>query len=530
MTSRAVAPANVSPVVAPVRRHPSLPYEGIRIVLLIAIAQLAVHCYFNSRYGYFRDEFDFLSCSDHLAWGYVDHPPLTPFLVHITRLILGDSLRALRFFPAFASAALVVIAALLAHEFGGRRYALSLTAICVAFAPIYLAYGSLVTTNALEPLLWMGCALCAVRAVGREDPRYWFGFGVIAGIGMEEKYGIAVFVLGIVIGLLLTPQRRAFTSRWIWLGALATFLLFLPNLLWNIHHHWPFLELMRNVRASGRDVVLSPFDYFGQQFLMVQPVAGPIWILGLLAFFAWSRLRPWRFLGWCYLVAFTVFVLLQGKNYYLAPVYPMLLAAGPVLIENGILLSRQYWLRPVIATLIVAEGLWIAPLVIPVLPVEWLVAFVKVLPFKIPRPENRTTEPLIPQHYADQFGWQEIVDEVNLAWKRIPAAERADCGIFAQNYGQAGAIDFLGHRYNLPPALSGHQSFFLWGPRGYSGKCLIVVDGEQATLEKRFREVQLVGSSRDNPYAWERKLPVYICRSPKFGSLAEFWPQLKRWR
>jgi hypothetical protein len=502
----------------------------MRVVLFIAMAQLAVHCYFNNRYGYFRDEFDFLSCSNHLAWGYVDHPPLTPFLVHITRVTLGESMRALRLFPALANAVLVVVAALLAREFGGRRYALILTAICVALAPIYLAYGSLVTTNALEPLLWMGCALCAVLAVGRQDARFWMGFGVIAGLGIEEKYGIAVFAIGIVIGLLLTPHRHVFASRWIWLGALAAFLLFLPNLMWNIHHDWPFFELMRNVRASGRDVALSPFDYFGQQILLIQPVAGPIWILGLIALFVWPPLKPWRFLGWCYLVAFTFFVAFQGKNYYLAPVYPILLAAGAVLIENGILLSRQLWLKPVIAILIVAEGLWIAPLVVPILPVERLVAFVRVLPFKIPRPENRPFEPIIPQHYADQFGWEEMVEEVNLAWQRIPAAERADCAIFAQNYGQAGAIDFLGRRYHLPHALSGHQSFFLWGPRGYSGKCMIVVDDVRANLEKRFHEVELVGSSRDNPYAWERKIPIYICHSPKFGSLAEFWPQLKKWR
>src|SRR5262249_44435430 len=260
--------------------------------------------------------------------------------------------------------------------------------------------------------------------------------------------------------------------------------------------HWPFLELMLNVRASGRDVVLSPFDYFGQQILLVQPVAGPIWILGLIALFAWTRLRNWRFLGWCYVTAFAVFVVLEGKNYYLAPVYPMLLAAGAVLIENAILISRQLWLKPVIATLIVAEGLWIAPLVVPILPVERLVAFVRVLPFKIPHPENRPFEPIIPQHYADQFGWDEIVEAVNLAWQRIPAVERADCAIFAQNYGQAGAIDFLRRRYHLPLALSGHQTFFLWGPRSYSGQCMIVVDEDQATLAKRFNQVELVGVSR----------------------------------
>jgi len=528
MTSPAVACPKSPPVVS-IRHDRRFLSDGVTVVLLMAFAQLVVHCYFNNRYGYFRDEFDYLSCSDRLAWGYVDHPPLIPFLVHLTRVTLGDSLRALRFFPALAHSALVVLAALLAREFGGRRYALLLTATSVALAPIYLAYGSLVTTNTLEPLLWMGCAACAVRAVG-DDPRYWLGFGVIAGIGLEEKYGIAVFGLGIVVGLLLTERRRLFADRWIWLGGMLALVLFLPNLLWNIHHHWPFLELMRGVKASGRDVVLSPFEYFGQQILMLQPVAGPVWVLGLVALFAWRRLRPWRFLGWGYVVAFAVFVVLKGKNYYLAPVYPLLLAAGAALLEDGIARSRQTWLKPVTLALIVAEGLWIAPLVVPVLPVDRLAAFVRLLPFKVPRPENRPAEPPIPQHYADQFGWRELVDEVHVAWQRIPLAERADCGIFAQNYGQAGAIDFFGRRDGLPPALSGHQTFFLWGPRGYSGRCLIVVDDQQAALERLFSSVEFVGTSRDNPYAWERRLPVYICRGPKFGSLSQLWPQLKQWR
>ena len=174
------------------------------IIWLIALAKLLFHIYFNNRYGYFRDEFDYISCGDHLAWGYVDQPPLIPFLIHINRAVLGDSLRSIRFIPALASSLLVVQTALIAREFGGRRFALLLSAIAIVIAPQYLSNGSLLGTNCLEPNLWMGCAYFAILAIKRDRPRYWLWFGVVAGLGMEEKYSIAVFGFGIVIGLLLT--------------------------------------------------------------------------------------------------------------------------------------------------------------------------------------------------------------------------------------------------------------------------------------------------------------------------------------
>src|ERR1700674_1302803 len=192
------------------REQQSFLAGGMMIVLAIALAKLVFHVYFNNRYGYFRDEFDYIACGDHLAWGYVDQPPLIPFLIHICRAVLGDSLRSIRFIPALASSLLVVQAAVLAREFGGRRFALLLSAIAVVIAPQYLSNGSLLTTNCLEPNLWMGCAYFAILAIKRDNPRYWVWFGVIAGIGMEEKYSIALFGLGMVIGLLLTAQRRAF--------------------------------------------------------------------------------------------------------------------------------------------------------------------------------------------------------------------------------------------------------------------------------------------------------------------------------
>jgi len=516
------------PAPSPIRQSPVL--TGMALVWAIALAKFLLHLYFNNRYGYFRDEFDYMSCGDHLAWGYVDQPPLIPFLTHISRALLGDSLRAIRFIPALASSLLVVQTGLIARELGGKRFALLLSAITVAIAPQYLSNGSLLATNCLEPNLWMGCAYFAILAIKRDNPRYWLWVGVIAGIGMEEKYSIAFFILGIVVGLLLTEQRRICLNRWIWLGGLAACLIFLPNLLWNIHHHWPFLELMHNIRAEGRDVVLPAGQYFFQQMLLVGPPSALIWIPGLFALFTWQRLKPYRVLGWSYLACYSVFFALHGKVYYLAPIYPMLLASGAVVVEFALSKPRLEWLNPALATVFLAAGIYFAPIVVPVFSPEKFIGYMRRLPFKLPVMEHSHERAALPQWYADQFGWKEIVDETAVAWNQLNPTERQDCGIFAQDYGQAGAIDFLGRSYGLPKSLSGHQTWFLWGPRNYSGSCMIVLDDTKEKLEQLWSSVQYVGTSADNPYALEKQIDVFICHGPKFERFSDLWPKLKKWR
>ncbi len=505
--------------------------NGMLAVAGIAAASFVLHMVFNNRYGYFRDEFNYIACGRHPAWGYVDQPPLLPILTRICLAWFGDSLRSVRLVPALSSAALIVLTGLIARELGGRRFAVALSALTILIAPIYLSGGSLLTTNCdIEVLLWMGCVYCAILAIQRNEPRYWLWFGVVAGIGLQEKYSIAVLGFAVVLGLLLTGQRRFLLSKWMWLGGAAAFLIFLPNLLWNVAYHWPFVELMRNIKAEDRDVVLSPWQYFAQQILLIHPVSALIWITGVIAFLAARRFKPYRFLGVAYLVSFAVFVILKGKNYYLAPIYPVYLAAGCVVIDDAIDRIRQAWLKPAIVALALAGGAIFAPLAMPILPIDQFIPYMERLPIKVPRSEWHHARAVLPQHYADQFGWNEIVAKTAEAWDKIPATDRKDCGIFAQNYGQAGAIDFLGHKYGLPQSISGHQTWWLWGPRGYSGNCLIVLDDERENLDRLFDHVEYLGNSAPNPYALERELSVYICRGPKFGTLAQAWPSLKRWR
>ncbi len=513
-------------------RESSASTAPMLVVWAIALGKLLLHTYFNDGYGFFRDEFDYLSCGEHLAFGYVDQPPLIPWLTELSRVVLGESLRAVRFIPALASSLLVVQTALIARQFGARGFGIALAAVCVALAPQYLSNAGLLGTNSLEPTLWMGCAYFAIRAIKNDDPRQWLWFGIVAGLGLEEKYTIALFGAGIVIGLLLTAQRRHIASRWFWFGGVAALLVFLPNIWWNYANDWPFLQLMHAIRDEGRDVVLPFGAYLFQQTLLTGVMAAPIWLGGLVALLVWRRFAPFRFLGIAYLVCFGVLYATHGKNYYLASIYPMLFAAGAAALEIAIenRLRRWHWIEIPLLALTALAGLYFAPIVVPVFSPDDFIAYTRYLPFKLPVMEHAHERAALPQWYADQFGWKEISDATVKAWNALPESDRAGCGIFAQDYGQAGAIDFFGRREGLPPSLSGDRTYFLWGPRGYSGDCMIVLDDRQDALEKYWGDVQRVATSAPNPWALEADIPVYICRHKKFASFTELWPTLKHWR
>ncbi len=506
------------------------------IAWAIAAIVFLLHLYFNNRYGYFRDEFNYMACGDRLQWGYVDQPPLVPFLVRLFRELFGDSLRSIRLMPALASSLLVAQTALFARELGGRRYALLLTAIAVALAPQYSSNASLLGTNCLEPVFWLGTAWFAMLAIKREKPQYWVWSGVVLGLGMENKYSIFLLGVGIVVGLLLTHERRQMLNKWFWLGILAAILVFLPNVLWNIHNHWPFLELIRNIRADHRDVVLGPFAFFFSQLNETGFAVAIIWLVGACALLFTPRLKPYRFMGWSFLFCYLAMFFQHAKAYYLAPIYPMLIATGAVVVESWLDRkesgnSNWAWLRHSLAWTVLCSGLHTIPITIPVLSPDAFVVYARDwLPFKLPVNEHSHARAALPQWYSDQFGYKEIADAAEVAWNRIPANERADCAIFGQDYGQAGAVDFFGRAHGLPRALSGDRTYYLWGPGGYSGNCMIVLDDRREKLEQLFEHVEYVGTSVENPWALERPVTVFICKGKKFGSLQELWPKVKKWR
>jgi 4-amino-4-deoxy-L-arabinose transferase-like glycosyltransferase len=496
------------------------------VVACIVAAKLAVQLYAGRHYGYFVDELYYLDCSKHLAWGYVDQPPLIAVVAWAVRKVLGESLPAIRFLPTIAGAGEVFLTAVLARELGGKRFAQGLAALSVLLAPGILLGDNLLTMNAFEPLFWMGCAYLVIRVIKTGDTKLWIWFGVLAGVGLENKYSMAIFGAGVVLGLLLTSQRRFLATRWLWVGGAIAFLIFLPNLWWNIQHHFPFLELQANIRRNGRNVPLNVFSFFGQEILTMLPLALPIWLGGLRFFFS-KRGKDFRALGWAWIFIATVILALDPRVYYLFPAFPILFAGGGVIWESWLEGPGSSWVRFGYPALMVANSLFFAPLAIPILPPQTYIHYTEALHLRPPRIETHKLGPL-PQIFADQFGWKEMAETVAKVYNALPPDVRAKTAIFGQNYGQAGAIDLFGPKYGLPAAISGHQSYFLWGPRGYTGESMIVMDDNTERLEQLFTSVRKVASVYNQYSMPYEHFDVFYCRGLKWP-LKEMWPKIKNW-
>ena len=501
------------------------PAGTLAVVIYLSAFKLLLHFLTNGGYGYFRDELYYLACGERLDWGYVDQAPLIAVAARLTRAALGESLFALRFLPAVAGAATVFLTGLLARELGGGRFAAALACLAVVVAPSYLAAHTLLTMNAFEPLVWVACAYVLARILNGGDERLWLLFGVVAGLGLMNKHSTLAFGFAVAAGLLLTPARKYFLSRWLWLGGLAAFLIFLPNVLWQVSHGWPTVEVLRNAEKN-QNVPFSLVEFVKGQVLFMHPLTLPVWAAGLYFYLAAGAGRRWRALGWAYVVLFALMVVLRAKVYYLIPFYPVLLAAGGMQVESWVARPRRAWLRAAALALLAAGGAVTAPLALPVLPVETFIRYQRALGVEPPRMEKlRLAE--LPQHYADMFGWEEMTAEVARVYNSLPAEERGRCAIFGRNYGEAGAIDFFGPRHGLPKAIGKHQNYFLWGPRDYTGECVITIGEREEGVRKSFDQVEL-GAVIRHPYALphENNLPVFVCRKPK-RPLREIWPAVK---
>jgi len=496
----------------------------------LSFVVFAAHMLVSGRYGYFVDELYYLACSHHLAWGYVDQPPLIAVITWLERVTLGDSLHALHFLPAVAAGLRVLLTGLIARELGARRFGMLLGCVCVMVAPIYLGMDSLLTMNVFESLFWMTAALIALKIFQGASPKLWLLFGVVCGVGLLNKHSMLFFGFGLFVGLLLTKQRRQLVSPWIWLGGLIALLIFLPNLMWEIQRNFPTIELLRNVQRSGRNVESGLVMFMLLQAFILHPLAAPVWIAGLVELLRDREKKGWRVLGITWLVIMICMLTMHGRMYYPAPAYPMLFAAGGLAFGRWFAEIRSgRWLRPAYITLLIVTGIIVAPFAyFPVLTVDRYIAYSHLLHFGPPRIETHRLGPL-PQIYADQFGWQEMAQVVSNAYHSLPAEEQKYCAIFGQNYGQAGAIDFFGAKLGLPPAISGHQSYFYWGPRGYSGECMIVMDDTPEQLHKLFERVEFAGRVEHPLSMPYEHFDVYICRDAKFGSLEQLWPHVKKW-
>jgi hypothetical protein len=500
-------------------------------LLALAVATFGLHAVVGERYGIFRDELYYLACSDRLALGYVDHPPLSIAILWAARHLLGDSLWAIRLPAWIAGAGAVWTAGLLAREVGGGKFAQVLSALCVVVGPVYLAVVHFYSMNALDVLFWALSAFAFARALSSGRPAWWIALGVLLGLGLENKISTLWLGAGIAAALALTPARAWQATRWPWIAAAIALALFVPHLAWQASYGWPTLEFMRNATTRKMSPV-SPVEFLANQVFVQHPVTLPVWLAGL-AFLFWpsaaqGELRTTRrALGWLFVVPALILVASgTARANYLSPAFPIVFAGGATALEAH--LSRRRALRAAVIALIAAAGMVTAPAGLPVLPVETFITYSQTLRLA-PRPEEKIGVGLLPQHYADQFGWPELANQVARIYHALPADEREQCAIFGSNYGRAGAIDFFGPRLGLPGAISGHNNYFLWGPRHYTGECAIIIGGRYEDHAPDFEEVQRVGTVNCRycmPY--ENGAAIFLCRKSN-APLPQVWPFVKEY-
>jgi hypothetical protein len=489
-------------------------------------------------YGIFRDEMYYLICGRHLAFGYVDQPPMVALQARLSEILFGyDHMWSLRLISGLAGAFKVFLTGALVWAMGGSRRAAALAMLGVMTVGVYLGADSFLSMNSFEPVFWMPCALALIRIAQAEtlaDPdrivrNWWIALGVSAGLGLENKANEVFFLVAVLIALVLTAQRRILASRWFGVAVAIMVALALPNLLWQIHNHWPTLEWLIGISKSNKDVRLPPLKFLVGQMMMLTPWTVFLWLSGVVWLLVSKTARQFRFLGVLYLVFLPMMMLLHAKDYYLAPVYPIYFAAGgmrwlPVASKN---ITRNVLVSTYALLLVVGFFLTI-PFSIPVLPPQKFVAWSKTMHFHPKDTENHDAT-ILPQFYADRFGWHEMVEKVAAIYNALPPDERAVTGIYTGNYGEASAINLFGPKYGLPVAISGHQTYWLWGPHGYTGQEMIIINGATLAEMKDYYASCTVEGVNDHPLAmpWEHN-NIYLCRGRKSTYQAD-WKDLKHY-
>jgi len=499
-----------------------------KVAIIVALVSIAIHFFVNlfTAYGIFRDELYYLACSNNLDWSYVDQPVLSILVLKVNSILFGDSLFAIRLLPALCHAVLILITGLMVKEFEGNNFSVLLACITILFIPVYESIFNFYSMNCLDILFWSASIYLLIKIIKSGNQKLWILFGVLIGLGLQNKYSVAFMCIGIFIAILFTPFRKIYIQKWIWFSATVAFIIFMPHIIWQIANHFPTLEFINNAKLH-KNVPLNPLDFLKEQFMTLNPVNTIVWLPGLIYFLFSKKVRQFQFFGLAYIIIFLFLALQNSKPYYLTPVYPILFVGGAVVIGNFILNRNFNWLKPVLIITIIIGGIFSAPLAMPVLSPESFINYSQSIGLTPGGEEHDQNDNKLGQHYSDMFGWKEMADSVAKVYLSLPVEERKKCAIFGQDYGQAGAIDYFGKKFGLPNAICAHNSYWLWGTRNWDGQILIVIGGDEEDYKEYFREYYRAGTI-DHPYArsFERHLPIYVVKGLK-KPVKEIWPRLK---
>jgi dolichyl-phosphate-mannose-protein mannosyltransferase len=493
--------------------------------LWLGLTSLLLHALANGRYGIFRDELYFIVCGDRLDWGYVDQPAVIPLLASWSHSIFGEFVAGFRLLPALVMTMTVALTGEFAHIVGGGRFAQWMAGLCVLLGPIFLFQGVVFTTDLFQALTWLGLGWALVRLEQTGNERWWLVFGAIAGFSLNTKYLIAFYLVALALGVLATRQRKSLSRPWVYLGALLAGALVAPNFLWQGAHGWPFLELGK-AASGGKNIEMTPLAFFLQQALITGPIAAVVWLCGLWATLVRPKLAVSRAFPIAWLILLFVFDASHGKAYYLSAIYPTLFAFGAVRIEAWI---SNGMARTAALAGVAALGLLAAPFTLPILPIDIFIRYQKASGLAPSTGEHQILG-VLPQYYADMFGWPEMAQQVAAVFWSLPPQDRAHAVFFGNNYGEAAAIDIFGRRLGLPPAISGHNNYYLWGPRQSDGSVIIIIGGSTEHYAELFNSFDIAGritSPLAMPYETDK--PIYVLRGIK-TPLGELWPTVKHYQ
>ena len=498
--------------------HPGYIKENKHLLAISLITFLIIYLSsFVKGYGFFIDEFYYIACASHPAFGYVDHPPLAPFLLTVIQFVFGSSLYVIRVLPALAASASVFFTGILAREIGGGRFAQALAACAMAASPTVAAFGGFYSMNAFEPLLATVLLYCSVRMIKEDNPRWWLILGLIMGLGVMNKHTFGVFIIALILSLAIASKWRLLLSKWILAGGLVGLIIILPNILWQIANDYPSLEFYRNISAR-KNMSTPPVSFILGQVMGMSPFTVPIWCGGAIYLIFSSRTKDFRFFAVLFLTLF-LFMMISGtsRSDRLMFAYPPVFAGGGLLFEVIVAKYRAGWLKGVMIGGLCAGLALALPIVLPYFSYEQVRQHTERLGLNTEI--ERGNKPPLPQLLADRIGWEEKVELVVKAYQALPPGDQNEAIIAAGNYGQAGAIELFGRAHNLPPVVCAHNTYYLWSKKRLHGSILLQLshEGDSTGLRRRFDVVEPFGEIYSNPYvtSHENNLRVFICCRPK---------------
>jgi hypothetical protein len=493
-------------------------------ILALALLTAAAHLALAGRYDFMRNELYFIVCGRRPDFGYVDQPPLVPLIAAATQA-LGENVWLLRLPAALAAVALVPLTAALARVLGGDGKSAILAAAGAALSPALMGMTTTTTTATFEPLGWTLVAFFVARAVVAGEERSWLWAALAAGVAMEAKYGVAIWLLGLGAGLVATRARAAFTRPRFWLAALAGAAVAAPSLVWQARHGWPFLEVIGHHNSAKTIFTGGPLEFAIQQIAAINVALAPLWLAGAVAPFVLARLAPARFLSIAFAVSAAVVFAGGGKDYYLYPAYPAMFAVGAAAFAGLRPWILSVWLAPVAAV-----ALALAPVALPILDPPALSAYLEATHLRPPPDEAAAVGVPLTQVFSEEQGWRDLQRRVAAVYNALPDGEKARATILASNYGEAAAIDVFGRAGGLPPAVSGQNQYYLWGPGPGGDRVIIHINGDPERGRRLCGALQ-IADTFGSPYAapFENGRPILVCRGFR-ADLTATWPRFKRYQ